>query len=629
MRPTVSLLSRVEKLTREQKRFIFLAVDIALLPIALGFTAAVQLTSASAQPSALIICTAALCLLTGIFAIYLKIPDIRLRDYEIRAAGKLAQLAFLLALSFMVFGKLFALDQTLGMIIVFGNSYFLFAVVSRVAMVKILEAIYRAGHSRERLIIYGADQTGMAFAKTLADSKDYEVLCYADDNLALQGVAVDGIAITRPSQIPHIAKIKQVRKVIIAMPSLTFARQIALVRRFEKLGITALTPADFAEACSDPVIESSLSATGHLQLLGRAKVDHRTDDFSGDYRGKNILITGAGGTIGSELCRQLLACAPRKIVLLDSSEFALYNVEMDVTGFAADQNVELCPMLGSVGNERTVKDLFSNHKIDVVFHAAAYKHVPMVEVNALAGLENNVLGTATLAKAAHEAEVERFILISSDKAVRPTNVMGASKRLAEMVIQDQSSRSKTVFSMVRFGNVLGSSGSVVPLFHNQIAQGGPVTVTHRDVTRYFMTVQEASRLVLMAGSFARGGEVYVLDMGEPVEILDLARRMIEANGCTVKSAENPNGDIEILTTGLRQGEKMHEELLLGEGNITTPHSKIFCAREDSLSELEVAATLKGLRHAIATSDQDAAREILYSCVEGYCAPRTPVAAADM
>lgn len=621
----MSLLGRIENLTRAQKRYAFLFVDAAILPVALGFTLLVQSTSIASFGSnaALVTQTIILVCFAALFTTYLKIPEIRLRDYEFRAAVKTAQLSVLMSLAFMATGKLLDVSYSLGTIVVFGNSYFLFSVTIRVVMLKILETIYLAGHPRERLIVYGAGQTGMNFAKEMQNNERFEILSYADDNPAIQSVAIDGIPITSPSQIPHIAKIKQAHKIILAMPSLSFARQVAIVRRFEKFGLEVLTPSDFAILIGDDELAQTFSLSDNQQLLGRAKVDHKVTEFGDNYRGKNILVSGAGGTIGSELCRQLLSCGPKKIILLDSSELALYNADMDISNFASELGIEITPVLGSVNDARLVSSVFAENSVDVVFHAAAYKHVPMVEINTLIGLENNVLGTSTLAKASDEAKVERFILVSSDKAVRPTNVMGASKRMAELVIQDQSARSKTVFSMVRFGNVLGSSGSVVPLFRNQIAHGGPVTVTHREVTRYFMTVQEASRLVLMAGTFAEGGEVYVLDMGKPVEIHDLARRMIEANGCTVKSTQNPEGDIEILTTGLRKGEKMHEELLLGEGNITTPHAKIFCAREESLSELEVAAALKALRSAIASSDRAAALDILYGCVEGYAEVAQP------
>lgn len=309
--------------------------------------------------------------------------------------------------------------------------------------------------------------------------------------------------------------------------------------------------------------------------------------------------------------------------MLEMSEVALYDIDRELRSRPDLAEVELVPVLASVNDSRAVRLALTDHGIEVVLHAAAYKHVPLVEVNPLAGMSNNVLGTRTLAEAAEEAGVERFILISTDKAVRPTNMMGASKRLAELVIQDFAKKSRgTVFSMVRFGNVLGSSGSVVPLFKEQIASGGPVTLTHDDVTRYFMTISEAVKLVLLAGSYAQpgtqaGGDVFVLDMGKPMRIRDLAVQMIEAAGYTLRDAANPAGDIEIKVIGLRPGEKLHEELLIGEGLLTTPHSKILRAREASLSELDMAKALQGLRNAMATGDAQAARAVAQAFVEGF------------
>ena len=287
-------------------------------------------------------------------------------------------------------------------------------------------------------------------------------------------------------------------------------------------------------------------------------------------------------------------------------------------------------MLGSVTDSQLARSVMTDHGVEIVFHAAAYKHVPLVEANPIAGLANNVLGTRTLAAAANDAGVRKFVLISTDKAVRPTNVMGASKRLAELVIQDLAKRSRgTVFSMVRFGNVLGSSGSVIPLFKNQIANGDPITLTHEDVTRYFMTITEAARLVLLAGSYSDangGGDVFVLDMGEPVKIRDLARQMIAAAGLTVRSPDNPNGDIEIIVTGLRPGEKLHEELLIGEGLLPTPHPKIMRAQEQSLSELQMATVLRALRAAVTSGNVHAALDLIHANVEGYAEPTRIIAA---
>jgi FlaA1/EpsC-like NDP-sugar epimerase len=336
------------------------------------------------------------------------------------------------------------------------------------------------------------------------------------------------------------------------------------------------------------------------------------------YTGKSVLVSGAGGSIGSELCRQVLACRPSRLVLFELSELALYTVDQDLRLLAEEAGTELVAVLGSVTDQRIVRRVLTDNAVSVVLHAAAYKHVPLVEANPLVGMANNVLGTSTLAREARELGVTRFILVSSDKAVRPTNVMGASKRLAGRVGQDLAAPSPhTAFAMVRFGNVLGSSGSVVPLFQEQIARGGPVTLTHPDVTRYFMTVQEAARLVLLAGSFAHGGEVYVLDMGQPVLIRNLARQVIEASGYTVNDETNPDGDIEIVTVGLRSGEKLHEELMIGEGLVTTPHPKILCAQEERLSEIEVASALRALRAAVASGDPEAARAVANRWVEGY------------
>jgi FlaA1/EpsC-like NDP-sugar epimerase len=366
------------------------------------------------------------------------------------------------------------------------------------------------------------------------------------------------------------------------------------------------------------------------QFLGRKQMEEAPPDGLAAYSGRSILVSGAGGTIGSELCRQLLSYGPRKLVLYEMSELALYDVDRELRARLDCGKTEIIPLLATVTDSRAARSAMADHGIEVVLHAAAYKHVPLVEANPIAGMSNNVLGTRILADAADEAGVERFILISTDKAVRPANVMGASKRLAELVIQDLAKRSRqTVFSMVRFGNVLGSSGSVVPLFKEQIAKGGPITLTHDDVTRYFMTIAEAVKLVLLAGSFSQpggaqsGGDVFVLDMGKPMRIRDLAEQMVQAAGYTVRDAANPDGDIEIQMIGLRPGEKLHEELLIGEGLLTTPHSKILRAREGSLSELDMAKALQTLRNAMATGDAQAARAVAAAYVEGFGGVQAP------
>jgi len=331
------------------------------------------------------------------------------------------------------------------------------------------------------------------------------------------------------------------------------------------------------------------------------------------------MVTGAGGSIGSELCRQLLNCNPSRIILFERSEFNLYSIDMELRDLADAAGISVVARLGSVTDRARVVGVIAEEKVEIILHAAAYKHVPLVEANELEGARNNIIGTQVVAEAAAGAGLERFILVSTDKAVRPTNIMGATKRIAELVVQDLQTRNRdTKFAMVRFGNVLGSSGSVLPLFQRQIARGGPVTVTHKDVTRYFMTIPEAARLVLLAGAYARGGDVFVLDMGKPQKIIDIARQMITLSGRKVKDPETGEGDIEIQVTGLRPGEKLYEELLIDDDSlIPTPHAKILRAEEAMLSQIEVAAMLRELQLAIAEDDSDRLRAMIQARVDGY------------
>jgi FlaA1/EpsC-like NDP-sugar epimerase len=344
------------------------------------------------------------------------------------------------------------------------------------------------------------------------------------------------------------------------------------------------------------------------------------DFYDALHQKKTILITGAGGSIGSELCRQIAALKPKKIVLLDHAEFNLYAIEQELTNYIRTKKIEvdLCAKLGSVLDKQYVLNIVQTEKVQIIYHAAAYKHVPLVESNSATSTKNNIWGTLNLAEVAIELDVEKFILISSDKAVRPTNIMGASKRIAEMILQSLSHRgSKTCFSMVRFGNVLGSSGSVIPLFRKQIQDGGPITLTDIDVTRYFMTISEASQLVLQAARLSEGGEVFILDMGNPIKIIDLAEKLIELSGLILKSNENPHGDIEIQIVGLRPGEKLYEELLIGDNPELTLHPKIMKAKESFITWGELAPLLAQLNQAILRNDEPAIKDFLKLMVTGY------------
>lgn len=424
-------------------------------------------------------------------------------------------------------------------------------------------------------------------------------------------------------RIADLAERKRIDRVLLAVPSLLPQQQARIARRLQRMGLEVQTLPSFSQLIGTEALIDRLEPLKPKMFLGRDEVQTPLSEGSEVYESKSIMVSGAGGSIGSELCRQLIECRARRIVLFELSEIALFNVHQELENTARDLGVELVPVLGSVTDPRHVRQVLSDHGVQVVLHAAAYKHVTLVQQNPLAGLANNVLGTQTLANASVHAGVERFILVSSDKAVRPRGVMGASKRLAELVVMDIARRvpeGGPVLSMVRFGNVLGSSGSVVPIFEDQIKRGGPISVTHPHVTRYFMTIAEAARLVLRAGSMAEGGEVFVLDMGKPVRIVDLARQAIEAAGFTLQSEDAPHGEIAIEFIGLRDGEKLHEELFFNGSERPTAHRKIFRTREDGLTEFEMADILRALRHALATGAPEGVFNAIARRVPGFGAP---------
>jgi FlaA1/EpsC-like NDP-sugar epimerase len=503
--------------------------------------------------------------------------------------------------------------------IVFGLLYFVLCVAARFLLLQVVIAIYRRGQNQTRVLIYGAGRTGQQLAAAFRTDENITPVAFVDDSKSLQSTIVQGLTVYSPIAIQTLVRDRGVDRVLLAMPSVPRSKLAQISRRLEDMGLDVQALPSFAQLAGNGVrLVEQLRPVIPGKFLGRASLETELAGGADSYRGKSVLVSGAGGSIGSELCRQLLPCQPRRLVLVEFGEHALYQISMELEALAAKTTVELVPVLGSVCDGALMRKVLAENEVQIVLHAAAYKHVPIVERNPVPGFGNNVIGSQTLAVAAGETGVEKFILISTDKAVRPKNLMGASKRLAELVVQDLANRAggKTVYSMVRFGNVMGSSGSVIPLFHEQISKGGPVTLTHRAVTRYFMTIAEAARLVLVAGSFAEGGEVFVLDMGDPVPIYDLARQMIEAAGYTVRDEDNPDGDIAIEITGLRPGEKLHEELLIGQGQVTTPHPKILLARENALSEIEVAAALKALRAALADADTDGIRSVVARFVEG-------------
>lgn len=622
----MSLFSFASGLKDWHKALIFLFIDMVLVPVSLGITLLLSHAEIFQGhiPAGFFTLTAILTLLAPGIAQTLGLPRIRLNAFETGGIHRTAGLASILGLAGIALNIVFGGPIPGASLAIFGMVYLIAVVTSRMVLREIVRTIYRRGRKQTRVIIYGAGQTGQQLAAALRTDDQVDLVAFVDDNPRLQSLTLVGTPVYASSRLKDLIARKAVDRVVLAMPTAAPSVQARIALRLRAMGCEVHSLPSFAELITDRDISKRSTPVSIGDLLGRNGLESELPTVAHTYKSQSILVTGAGGSIGSELCRQLVACEPENLILLDHSELALYSIEKELQELAP--NVRVTSVLGSVCDPILLKQTFEDNSVNIVLHAAAYKHVPMVEKNEIAGLRNNVIGTRTVAEAARIAEVERFILVSSDKAVRPTNIMGASKRLAELVVQDLATRSQTtLYSMVRFGNVLGSSGSVIPLFEEQIARGGPVTLTHNDVARYFMTISEAARLVLLAGSFARGGDLFVLDMGDLVPIRKLARQMIEGAGFTVKDDEHPHGDIEILVTGLRPGEKLIEELLISPDMLTTPHPKILRAQEGFLSEIEMATALKDLRNAIEAADTEAARAVVCRWVEQNPAVTTETA----
>lgn len=618
------VLDWIKSLSRASKRRLMLVLDAGMVVLALMFAfAALGLPGGVFENmrSYMLLMPYMFVLTVGI-SIWFGIYDIRVSTYDTASVGLTFVHAILLTIASITFSDIAGLNLPFGFHMVFGVVFFCLAVGSRAVLLQLVLAVYRYSTKRTRVLIYGAGTTGTQLVSALHGHETIQAVAFVDDNKALQGMLVRRLPVYSPAGIAALVKDKQINRVLLAVPSLSRPKQAQIARKLEQLGLEVQTLPSFSQLIGDEALVSKLTPVSARSFLGRAEIANPLGKASSCYAGKVVLISGAGGSIGSELCRQVLECRPSKLILFELSELCLYNIDMELRSMIEYESleIELVPVLGSVTDSRQVRKLLGTHGVHIVLHAAAYKHVPLVEANPLTGLVNNVFGTQTLAEQAAKAGVERFMLISSDKAVRPTNVMGGSKRLAELVLQDMARRQGpggTVFSMVRFGNVLGSSGSVVPLFQEQLSRGGPLTVTDKGVERYFMTVQEAVQLVLQACAISRGAEVFVLDMGQPVPILKLARQVIESAGYEVRDEDNPDGDIEIEITGLRPGEKMSEELTLSGNLIGTTYGKIFMAQEEGLSQIEIAAALRKLREAFVASDEGMAREVVRKWVEGF------------
>ena len=487
--------------------------------------------------------------------------------------------------------------------------------------------------------VYGAGDAGMQLVLALSRSREYQPVAFIDDNPALQNCLLLGKQIYSSDQMTTMINDTHAEEILLAMPSVKRHRRAEIVKTLETYGLPIKTMPDMRDLASGRLKLQHVQEVDIADVLGREEVKPIPELIEKHIAGKVVMVTGAGGSIGSEMVRQALIRKPKSIVLFDHSEFNLYTIDRELQHLSSNSeaNIEIVTVLGSINDPYRMLDIMRTYKVETLYHAAAYKHVPIVQYNVSQGLRNNVLGSLYTAQAAIAAGVKNFVLISTDKAVRPTNVMGASKRLAEMVLQaisnekeltfyhaelfgltnEQTIPVKTQFTMVRFGNVLGSSGSVIPVFRDQIKSGGPVTVTHPDINRYFMTIPEAAQLVIQAGAMGQGGDVFVLEMGEPVKIVDLAKRMVSLSGLSVKDDANYDGDIEIVYTGLRQGEKLYEELLIGDNVTETDHPRICRATEEMLEWSEFKQALDNIMHTLKEHNYAKTRELLLKYVNGY------------
>lgn len=615
-------LERLLRLPRGQKRWLMVAADVVMLPLALWSAFMIRL----AEPFPAIMAeTWWLFPLVVVFGVPV-LARLGLYRAVVRFMG--SRTIWSVAAGVVVLALMLWAAAMLGRVEGFPRSVpinfalvaFLYVGGSRFLVRAWYQRMVEAGARAEPVIVYGAGDAGIQLLHGLKSGGQFRVVAFLDDESALQGSAIDGIPVYPIEALDRLIRRFGVRRLLLAMPSATRAQRRRTLERLEPYPLHVQSIPSMEAVVSGRARLAQLEEIDIADLLGRDPVPPDEELLECSIRDRVVMVTGAGGSIGSELCRRIVRLRPAALVLYERNEFALYRIEREIRTLAKKHGLEVPvhALLGSVANPRRVQTVLDEFRVQTLYHAAAYKHVPIVEANLIEGVRNNVFGTAILADAAIAAGVERFILISTDKAVRPTNVMGATKRLAEMVLQDRARRQDgTIFSMVRFGNVLGSSGSVVPLFHQQIRDGGPVTVTHPEITRYFMSIPEAAELVIQAGAMAQGGEVYVLDMGEPVRILELARRMIRLHGRQVKEGGVPENGIEITFTGLRPGEKLYEELLIGDNVEHTPHPKIMRARESCLGEQEVRAALEALEAAEQRMDSDDAYQTLRRVVHEY------------
>jgi FlaA1/EpsC-like NDP-sugar epimerase len=612
-----TLWERTIGLPRSVKQLVLLAVDGVLLFCALW--AALSLDRAEASritDSTLVAVLIAVAIALPVFIAFGLYRAIT-RFIGGHAAIGVSVGVAAAAIGLLIYSRATAAGISTSAILIFFALATLLVGGSRLAMRQVAVLSQARG---ARSLIYGAGDAGARLAAALRVAENHNPVAFVDDDRALIGKTVLGLRVYDSADLASLSATLRIEQVLLALPSAGRRDRQAVLEKIQSLGLPVQTVPDITDILSGAAKVEDIRGVDVADLLGRDAVPPNQQLFDACIRGKVVLVTGAGGSIGSELCRQIIRQAPRRLLLLEMSELALYEIERELRSVMDDEalQVDVVPLLGNAHHKYRVKEIFQTFNVQTIYHAAAYKHVPIVEQNIVEGLHNNIFSTWHTAEIALECKVDTFVLISTDKAVNPTNVMGATKRFAELVLQGLQERSThTRFCMVRFGNVLESSGSVVPLFREQIRAGGPVTVTHPDVIRYFMTIPEAAQLVIQAGAMAVGGDVFVLNMGKPIKIADLARRMVQLSGYTVRDEHNPDGDIEIRFTGLRPAEKLFEELLIGQNVTGTQHPMIMRAVEHHLPWEETERYLNELMNCARKFDCAAALQLLSSAVVEY------------
>ncbi|MFK8030829.1 MAG: polysaccharide biosynthesis protein [Gammaproteobacteria bacterium] len=613
-----ALSASLKALPRKVKRLLIILADMVMMPIAFWCATVIKyetLVPEVLSPGWILLLTSLVAL--PVFA-YLGLHRMIIRFVS---ATTLKTIFLAVAIAVIGFGLItnfaFGAQLTWSLLSLYGVFASIYLAGSRFVVRTLMRA---SGRSTDRVAIYGAGHAGAQLANALLSGDEFYPVAFFDENTSLHGSAINGLKVLSPEDLPEAVASLRLDKVLLALPSVSRRRRQDIIASLEYLPVHVKVIPELTDLVSGATQIDELRDVEVNDLLDREAVPPNESLLSRCIENKVVMVTGAGGSIGSELCRQIVNQNPRKVLLYENSELALYNIDQELKRVKqeADGQFEIVSLLGCVRDKMYLTDVMSTFGVNTVYHAAAFKHVPMVESNVVPGILNNVLGTYHCALAAIASRVDSFVLVSTDKAVNPTNVMGATKRMAEIVLQGLDEREeKTRFSIVRFGNVLASSGSVVILFRRQIEQGGPVTVTHPEIIRYFMTIPEAAQLVIQAGSMGLGGDVFLLDMGKPVKIDDLAKRMVHLMGRTVMDEENPDGDIEIKYTGLRPAEKLYEELLIGNRVMGTEHPKIMRAQEKSLPWSEIENLLQRIKSSSVTFDVEAMLGILKDAVSEY------------